>query len=52
MTKDTIRRPSAGLPRGFRDISGAEVAAEAHMLSQIRDVPQHDLIGIGACFDT
>jgi histidyl-tRNA synthetase len=32
------RRPSAGLPRGFRDISGAEVAAEARMLAQIREV--------------
>jgi histidyl-tRNA synthetase len=38
MTKDNIRRPSAALPRGFRDISGAEVAAEARMLAQIREV--------------
>jgi histidyl-tRNA synthetase len=38
MTKDTIRRPSASLPRGFRDISGPEVAAEARMLASIREV--------------
>ena len=47
MTKDTRgpganekppRRPSASLPRGFRDISGPEVAAEARMLASIREV--------------
>jgi histidyl-tRNA synthetase len=38
MTKDTPRRPSAALPRGFRDISGTETAAEAHMLAAIREV--------------
>jgi histidyl-tRNA synthetase len=32
------RRPNAGLPRGFRDIAGAEVAAEAQMLAAIREV--------------
>ncbi len=36
--KDAPRRPSAALPRGFRDISGPEVAAEARMLASIREV--------------
>jgi histidyl-tRNA synthetase len=36
MSKDKPQRPKARLPRGFRDRSGAEIAAERQMLETIR----------------
>jgi histidyl-tRNA synthetase len=38
MSKDKPFRPKARLPRGFRDRSGAEIAAERQMLETIRRV--------------
>jgi histidyl-tRNA synthetase len=38
MSKDKPQRPKARLPRGFRDRSGAELAAERAMLETIRTV--------------
>ena len=38
MSKDKPQRPKARLPRGFRDRSGAEIAAERQMLETIRRV--------------
>ena len=38
MSKDKSQRPKARLPRGFRDRSGAELAAERAMLETIRRV--------------
>ena len=38
MSKDKTQRPKARLPRGFRDRSGAELAAERSMLETIRKV--------------
>ena len=38
MSKDKPTRPKARLPRGFRDRSGAEIAAERAMLETIRRV--------------
>ena len=38
MSKDKPQRPKARLPRGFRDRSGAELAAERAMLETIRRV--------------
>ena len=38
MSKDKPQRPKARLPRGFRDRSGAEIAAERQMLEIIRKV--------------
>ena len=38
MSKDKQLRPKARLPRGFRDRSGAELAAERRMLDTIRAV--------------
>ena len=38
MSKDKPSRPKARLPRGFRDRSGAELAAERRMLDTIRGV--------------
>ncbi len=38
MSKDKASRPKARLPRGFRDRSGAELAAERAMLETIRRV--------------
>src|SRR3954470_4965491 len=38
MSKDKPQRPKARLPRGFRDRSGAEPAAERAMLETIRQV--------------
>ncbi len=38
MAKDKPSRPKARLPRGFRDRSGAELAAERAMLDTIRGV--------------
>lgn len=38
MTMDKKSRPRARLPRGFRDRSGAEIAAERRMLETIRGV--------------
>jgi len=38
MTKEKTTRPKARLPRGFRDRSGAEIAAERRMLETIRGV--------------
>jgi histidyl-tRNA synthetase len=38
MSKDKQSRPKARLPRGFRDRSGAELAAERAMLETIRKV--------------
>jgi histidyl-tRNA synthetase len=38
MSKDKPSRPKARLPRGFRDRSGAEIAAERVMLETIRRV--------------
>lgn len=38
MAKDKPSRPKARLPRGFRDRSGAELAAERRMLDTIRGV--------------
>jgi histidyl-tRNA synthetase len=38
MSKDKSPKPKARLPRGFRDRSGAEIAAERQMLETIRRV--------------
>jgi len=38
MSKDKSSKPKARLPRGFRDRSGAEIAAERAMLETIRKV--------------
>ena len=38
MSKDKASKPKARLPRGFRDRSGAELAAERAMLETIRQV--------------
>src|SRR4051812_31022811 len=38
MSKDKPQRPKARLPRGFRDRSGGELAAERQMLETIRQV--------------